>query len=34
MSTIDRIGIRHGDVERTTVISAQPFETVVDRRAA
>jgi hypothetical protein len=29
MSTIDRIGIRHVDVERATVISAQPFDTVV-----
>jgi uncharacterized protein (DUF302 family) len=29
MSTIDRIGIRHIDVERATVISAQPFDTVV-----
>ncbi len=29
MSTIDRIGIRRVDVERTTVVSAQAFETVV-----
>ena len=34
MSTIDRIAIRHVDVERTTVISAQPFEAVVSKLAA
>ena len=34
MSTIDRIAIRRVDVERTTVISAQPFETVVSKLAA
>ena len=34
MSTIDRIGIRHVDVERTTVISAQPFDAVVSKLAA
>jgi uncharacterized protein (DUF302 family) len=34
MSTIDRIGIRHVDVERTTVISGQPFDVVVSTLAA
>lgn len=34
MSTIDRIGIRWVQVERTTVISAQPFDTVVEKLAA
>jgi uncharacterized protein (DUF302 family) len=34
MSTIDRIGIRRVDVERTTVISAQPFDAVVSKLAA
>jgi hypothetical protein len=34
MSTIDRIGIRHVDVERTTIISAQPFDVVVSKLAA
>jgi uncharacterized protein (DUF302 family) len=34
MSTLDRIGIRHVDVERTTVISAQPFAVVVSKLAA
>lgn len=34
MSTIDRIAIRHVDVERTTVISAQPFDAVVSKVAA
>ena len=34
MSTIDRIGIRQVDVERTAIISAQPFDAVVSRIAA
>jgi uncharacterized protein (DUF302 family) len=34
MSKIDRIGIRHVDVERATVISARPFDTVVATLAA
>ena len=34
MGTIDRIGIGHVDVERTTVISAQPFDTVVSKLSA
>ena len=34
MSTIDRIAIRHVDVERATVISAQPFDAVVSKLAA
>jgi uncharacterized protein (DUF302 family) len=34
VSTIDRIGIRHVDVERTTIISAQPFDVVVSKLAA
>jgi uncharacterized protein (DUF302 family) len=34
MSTIDRIGIRRVVVERTTVISAQPFDAVVSKLAA
>ena len=33
MSTIDRIGIRHVDVERTTIVSAQPFDVVVSKLA-
>ena len=34
MSTIDRIAIRRVDLERTTVVSAQSFETVVSKLAA
>lgn len=34
MRTIDRIGIRWIQVERTTVISAPPFDTVAERLAA
>src|SRR5689334_10283655 len=34
VSTIDRIAIRRVDVERATVISAQPFEAVVSKLAA
>ena len=34
MSTIDRIGIRRVDVERATVISGQPFDTIVAKVAA
>jgi uncharacterized protein (DUF302 family) len=34
VSTIDRIAIRRVDVERTTVISAQSFDTVVSKLAA
>jgi uncharacterized protein (DUF302 family) len=34
VSTIDRIGIRHVDVERTTVTSAQPFDAVVSKLAS
>jgi hypothetical protein len=34
MSTIDRIGIRRVDVERTTAISAQPFDVVVSKLLA
>ena len=34
MSTIDRIAIRHVDVERATVISALPFAAVVSKVAA
>jgi hypothetical protein len=34
MSTIDRIDIRRVDVERTTVISAQPFDAVVSKLGA
>ena len=34
MSTIDRIGIRRVDVERATVTSGQPFETVVAKLTA
>jgi uncharacterized protein (DUF302 family) len=31
---VDPIGIRHVDVERTTIISAQPFDVVVSKLAA
>jgi hypothetical protein len=31
VSTIDRIGIRHVDVERTTVMSTNPFDAVVSK---
>jgi uncharacterized protein (DUF302 family) len=34
VSTIDRIGIRRVDVERTTVISDQPFDMVVAKLTA
>ena len=34
MSTIDRIGLRRVEVERTTVISTVPFDTVVAKLAA
>jgi uncharacterized protein (DUF302 family) len=34
VSTIDRIAIRHVDVERATVMSAQPFDAVVSKLAA
>ena len=34
MSTIDRIGLRRVEVERTTVISTLPFDTVVAKLAA
>jgi uncharacterized protein (DUF302 family) len=34
MSTIDRIAIRRVDVERATVISAQPFDAVISKVAA
>ena len=34
MSAIDRIAIRRVDVERATVISAQPFAAVVSKLAA
>jgi hypothetical protein len=34
VSTIDRIAIRHVDVERATVISALPFAAVVSKVAA
>jgi uncharacterized protein (DUF302 family) len=34
VSTIDRIAIRHVDVERATVVSAQPFDAVVSKLAA
>ena len=34
MSTIDRIGIRRVAVERATIISGQPFETVITKLAA
>jgi uncharacterized protein (DUF302 family) len=34
VSTIDRIGIRRVEVERTAVISAQPFDTVVAKLSA
>ena len=34
MSTIDRIGIRRVEVERTTVVSDQPFDSVVEKLVA